>query len=139
MNDLQNVVWQVRNELECHEANGYYGGFSSFPSGTCTEASILLGIVLEAKGFGRFVYTSAEKGPGTHSWLENEILIIDITADQFDSCYPKVMILPKAENEHHLGFHITGRFPINGHEPIPNADYYITVGVIIGKVGRPIY
>ncbi len=72
--------------------------FSEFPSGSCGDTSELLGAFLNDNGLGKFDYVCAEFGNmsdnnwGTHAWLEQGDLVIDITADQFDFISEKIIV-----------------------------------------------
>jgi hypothetical protein len=56
-----------------------------FPTGSCGDASPLLGQFLREQGYGEWVYVSGcRKGDDhSHAWLEQDGWILDITADQF--------------------------------------------------------
>jgi hypothetical protein len=60
-----------------------------FPHGSCGDAALLLGTLLSDYGLGEFMHVGGERGDKsdntwcTHGWLEQNSLIVDITADQF--------------------------------------------------------
>ena len=132
---MEEIIWAVRFAFEDEVVKKSYAWFNDFPNGSCMDASIILGIILEERGLGEFVYTSAKNERGTHSWLENEKLLIDITADQFGNAYSKVMIIEKSSfNTLHIGFEITNIYPIKKHEPIPDPGFYLALSMVKNKI-----
>jgi hypothetical protein len=65
-----------------------------FPRGSCGDASVLLGEYLHQTGHGQWDYVAGEREPDLHShaWLEQDGLIVDITADQFDDVDEPVIV-----------------------------------------------
>jgi hypothetical protein len=70
-----------------------------FPKGWCGDAAPLLLQYLTDSGFGEFEYVCGEtrdfdpdEMPQSHAWLEQNGLIIDITANQFSEIEEPVMI-----------------------------------------------
>lgn len=68
-----------------------------FPGGACSDASLVLGAVLDDAGHRGFECAWGEivKPDGTrpsHGWLQRGDLIIDITADQFDDVTETVIV-----------------------------------------------
>jgi hypothetical protein len=58
---------------------------SEFPYGACDDTSYLLGEYLWQVGFGEWECISGIRVPySTHSWLEQDTVLVDLTADQFD-------------------------------------------------------
>lgn len=67
--------------------------FKDFPRGSCGDASILLGEVLEELNLGDWVYRSGKRADGqTHAWIERADVIVDITADQFPDISEGVVV-----------------------------------------------
>ena len=66
----------------------------SFPQGACGDASILLGEYLHEQGLGVWVYAGRERDSDLHShaWLEQDGLIVDITADQFEDVNESIIV-----------------------------------------------
>lgn len=68
----------------------------TFPCGWCSYASILLGEYLRESGLGGFQTRSGRKQIGdatkTHAWLQQDGLIVDVTADQFPDFAPDVFV-----------------------------------------------
>ena len=65
--------------------------FSNFPSGCCGDASDLLSIYFYHNGIDVDNVSGRDKEM-THSWLEHDDIIIDITADQFDEIHEEVIV-----------------------------------------------
>ena len=65
-----------------------------FPRGSCGDASVLLGEYLHQTGYGQWDYVAGEREPDLHShaWLEQDGLIVDITADQFSDINEPVIV-----------------------------------------------
>lgn len=68
--------------------------FQNFPSGSCGDASILLGEYLHQTGHGDWEYVTGERVRDlySHAWIEQDGLIVDITADQFDDVDQPVIV-----------------------------------------------
>ena len=88
-------------------------GLTEFPAGSCSDASILLGVYLSEKGHGEFELIRGHRGRmdddtyGTHAWLFQNDLVVDITADQFDEIEQSVLV--KRDSDWHEQFEIDGR------------------------------
>lgn len=68
-----------------------------FPGGACSDASLVLGAILDDAGHSGFECAWGEivKPDGTrpsHGWLQRGDLIVDITADQFDEVSEPVIV-----------------------------------------------
>lgn len=71
--------------------------FALFPRGACGDAAILLGQYLEDSGLGVWTYVSGSARAdtpvhGTHGWIEQDGVIAEITADQFDDVTTPVIV-----------------------------------------------
>jgi hypothetical protein len=90
---------------------------SDFPVGSCSDASMLLGTYLKINGFGDFNFVKGKRGKGdaleTHYWLQQENMIVDITADQYDGIDDEI-IITSVDSEWHNSF---------DQEIIQEADY----------------
>jgi hypothetical protein len=64
----------------------------NFPAGACGDASLLLGEYLKLKGFSPLEYVVGFRGEQSHAWLELGGILIDITADQFESIEEAVIV-----------------------------------------------
>ncbi len=112
--------------------------FKNFPKGSCGVTSILLGIYLHELGYGPLycvrgrgiIINDSHKRKGytgfqTHSWLEKDNTIIDITADQFSDIKSSVIVI-KDKKWHY------SRFPDPIKDPVSlnsmclknDKDYY---------------
>jgi len=76
----------------------------SFPNGACGDVSYLLAKYLEESGCGKFDYVLGKRRPNSHShtWLEQNGVIIDITADQFEGISTEVLVT--TDRSWHLQF-----------------------------------
>lgn len=119
---IQEVIYAVRAALEEQDVQKSYSWFNTFPKGSCMDASILLGILLEEYGLNGVGYVSAQKGEASHSWLEWDGWIVDITADQFGDQYPRVII--EKVRELHLGYEINCRYTIKQNSAVPDLGFY---------------
>lgn len=76
--------------------------FLNFPKGCCGDASELLSKFLKENDI-ETKYITGEEGRQSHAWLEyDEFIIIDITADQFDTDKEKVVVT--TDKNWHLRF-----------------------------------
>lgn len=80
---LRLVCREFRHAIEACERMRLAEAFEKFPRGSCFAASMILAKYLAGAGFGRFRLMTGARGDETHAWLQNEELIVDITADQF--------------------------------------------------------
>lgn len=95
-----------RDALENCKSKLTHISFENFPRGSCGDTSVLLGTYLSEKGLGDFNYISGGKKIGkwsSHAWLEQNGLIIDITADQFEDQDLKVIVV-RNSNWHNNNF-----------------------------------
>ena len=79
---LRVTATQFRSMLERTGA-ACFQHFDEFPRGCCGDTCYLLATHLEATGFGRFIYRVGWRDGCSHAWLEQDGIIVDITADQF--------------------------------------------------------
>lgn len=79
----------------------------NFPTGSCCDASTLLGTYLKDNGLGDFYFVKGSRGEEaeleTHYWLEKEDIIVDITADQFAGINEEV-IVTSTDSKWHKSF-----------------------------------
>lgn len=106
MLDLLQIVTHFRTIMENDDIRQMYLPLNHFPLGACQDASIMLGAFLNELGFGTFYCALGENlDQKTHSWLENDEYLIDITADQFVG-NPKIIFQKINENYNdHIGFY----------------------------------
>jgi hypothetical protein len=87
-----------RSTLDAADKSKLPVPFQRFPRGSCGAASEVLGHYLRAMCEVELIYVCGNRGsPSTgswlsHAWLENDGLIIDVTADQFDESLPRVVV-----------------------------------------------
>jgi len=83
------LATHVRQALANLPENEWPHHWKSFPGGTCSDTSLVLGAFLTDAGFDGFELVSGEgdrRQDGicpSHAWLQREQLVVDITADQF--------------------------------------------------------
>ena len=59
--------------------------FQNFPRGACGDTCDILAELLTELGYGNFQHVSGCREDNySHAWLEQDGVVIDITADQFD-------------------------------------------------------
>ncbi len=72
--------------------------FEQFPLGSCGDVADLLGQFLQDQGYGEFRYVcgwralSSEHQRQSHAWVQQDDLIVDITADQFEEIEDAVIV-----------------------------------------------
>jgi len=103
---IQNAASKFRRAIEASDQEILRPVFhGKFPRGACGDASDLLATYLYEQGVGHFEYVLACRGSadnGTlrqHAWLEQDGLIVDITADQFQDA-PKAVIVSANSDWH---------------------------------------
>lgn len=75
---------RFRLAIETTEKSRLSASFRRFPWGSCGDASVLLGKFLKDQGLGDFTLVVGRSYDGQHAWLEQDDVMVDITADQFD-------------------------------------------------------
>jgi hypothetical protein len=69
---------------------------ANFPTGSCADASMLLGTYFKDNGINGFILIKGRRGEGnsleTHYWLEKGDMLVDITGDQFEGTNEEVVI-----------------------------------------------
>lgn len=89
---------RFRAAIEQCNPNLLSGRLQEFPDGSDGDAVPLLGAYLADQGFGDFQFMIGHRrddsphGRHTHAWLEDDGLIVDITADQFPEVDQKVIV-----------------------------------------------
>jgi hypothetical protein len=133
MERLLAFVIKVRNALMLDQVKKAYVGFYDFPRGSCMDASILLGVLLERNSFGEFNLVSAcdDIKSSSHAWLENESHVIDVTADQFIH-WPKQSLIIEKEllPQHYNEFEIQWIEPVLLHQAIPDLGYFVALNLV---------
>lgn len=105
--EIINFVNACRSLLEQPDIKKLYIGFNDFPHGSCNDASVLVALMLTENGFNEFDCVIGENKAGaTHSWLQSDYLLIDITADQFTNT-DTVLFLKGSRREEHLGYRVS--------------------------------
>lgn len=75
-----------------NEQHGRLTNFQGFPSGCCGDASELLGQYFQHSGLGEWQYVFGWQGTKSHAWIEQNGLIVDITADQLRASVRPVLV-----------------------------------------------
>jgi hypothetical protein len=69
---------------------------SNFPTGSCSDASMLLGTYFKNNDINGFIQIKGKRGEvdsfETHYWLEKDGILVDITADQFAGINEAVIV-----------------------------------------------
>jgi hypothetical protein len=108
---LRAVAERVRRAIEKIPPGQRGSSLRLFPSGTCGDASLLLGAFLADQGVAGFEYVCGERGSKqedtwtSHAWLRRGPLVIDITADQFADA-PAAVIVESPSVWHEESFRI---------------------------------
>ncbi|NVK84509.1 MAG: hypothetical protein HWE21_09310 [Cytophagia bacterium] len=115
LTQLKNICLSIRESIELNKSKTNL--FKEFPQGCCRDASLIVGIILKKMGAIELVYCRRDFDLHykSHAWLEYNSFIIDITADQFDTTIPNVIvsrtpIMPFHQKQHEepLTFSIAG-------------------------------
>lgn len=129
---LRAAATRFRSAIERCEPRYLTVTMQSFPIGSCGDATPLLGTFLAQQGLGTFMYVLGERdhnginGRHSHAWLEDNGIIVDITADQFAEIDQKVIVT--AHSEWHATF---------AREEIQHkADYRIYDMHTVSSLGR---
>lgn len=126
--ELLEFVWKVKKALALEEIKSCYVGFNDFPAGACMDSSILLGILLNKNGYGIFNLVSGWSNTEhffTHTWLESENHIIDITADQFNACRSQLPVLNLVDTPNfYSSFDIQFKESVLGYTSVPDLGFF---------------
>lgn len=89
------IVEYVRRHPEDRFTTDYINPLrGSFPTGCCKSTSWMLGHHLKLLGVGEEIrYSWGRRGEATHGWLVVDVMIVDVTADQFDDEDRPVIVL----------------------------------------------
>lgn len=138
MQKLIEIVSKIKAELETELVKKSYIGFYDFPSGACMDASILLGMILYRHGFGAFQLVSAWNETGgrfSHAWLENDDILIDITAEQFVTWPVQSLIIAMQKlPDHYHSFEIQFKESVLQHNNVPDFGFYSTMRIVENAV-----
>jgi hypothetical protein len=93
---LREVAARFRHAIKRCDCQRLAIGMQDFPTGSCGDATDLLGAYLADEGLGSFMYVEGWRGAvedrHSHAWLEEDGLIVDITADQFPEIEQPVIV-----------------------------------------------
>lgn len=95
MRNVRAAATRFRAALELHRDHLAAISLRRFPCGACGDTSDMLGQYLTDCGLGPWQRVSGTKYQpkfGTHAWVEQDGLIVDITADQFDGVDEPVIV-----------------------------------------------
>ncbi|WP_156521327.1 hypothetical protein [Halothiobacillus diazotrophicus] len=95
---IEKLARKMRAAIEALPREALPTPMSSFPAGSCGDASLLLGAYFKDSGVLGFEYICGDRGSQqdntwtSHAWLSNGPLIVDITADQFEDAPAKIIV-----------------------------------------------
>jgi len=127
---LRALATAFRDAIERADRPGLGIRFESFPTGSCGDASPLLGRFLKDHGAGEVTYVLGERGElnrdwTSHAWLRVDGYIVDITADQFSDMDERVIV--RATSPWHESFE---------EEDQHEGDYRVYDAATVAKLGR---
>lgn len=138
MEELLQFVQKVKTALKDEVIKRSYIEFHDFPEGACMDASTLLGVLLDKNGFGLYQLVSASNERGkwfSHTWLENDKYLIDITANQFNSWPEQPLAISLAEKpSHYQSLTIQFRGPVLQHNNVPDPGFYMAMNMVTKTV-----
>ena len=119
MDELKAIATRFRRAIDETDRGNLPIQFKDFPAGACGDTSLLLGFYLKQQGAGAWDYVSGMRGEfgrrHSHAWIQQgDIIIIDITTDQFDEIETPVIVTNASawhdsfdsEILHEAGFHV---------------------------------
>lgn len=142
---LRLLATRVREAIEMrkHELSAACGPKSDrweqFPKCCCAMASFLLAKVLRVNGFGQFNMVSGQRlnertnDLELHHWLEQDSVIVDITADQFPDSRDELIIVT-TDNKWHNTFSIERRVYVADYEKEKPQAYAAMFDIIAGSL-----
>ena len=92
---LLNESTRFRKAIEQYIDSSPHKLLAKFPAGCCKITSFLLARRFVEQGFGKAKYVWGYRSIfnySSHGWLQFDNLIVDITADQFESGNPSVTV-----------------------------------------------
>lgn len=100
---IRHIALGVRRAIQSIPFDERPCGMEQFPIGACLDASLVLAACFanrHVEGFqlvtGR-LWSERDADWSTHAWLSRGDLIVDITADQFDSKLENVIVSERSE------------------------------------------
>ena len=101
---LLRLAKEIRTALLACEKKDLFITLQDFPNGACGDASYILAKYLEENRCGQFDYVAGKRWPKfySHAWLEQNGVIVDITADQFEGVNSEVIVT--SDRSWHLQF-----------------------------------
>lgn len=71
--------------------------FQKFPKSSSRDTSWILAKYLQENGYGEFAFVCGSRGLHSHVWLQQDNLIVDITADEFEDQKNKTIVVSNSE------------------------------------------
>lgn len=99
MRNIKIIAGNFRSAILKCDKHTLPATLQNFPKGSCGDASLLLGEYFFIQGLGRFTYKTGIWADRSHAWIERNGIIVDITADQFDT-HPGPVIVTKDTSWH---------------------------------------
>ena len=130
---LYRLALEFREGIERCDRRHFHESMLTFPKGACYYATCLLGTYLKDSGIGRSIHASgywADEewfGERTHSWLELQGAVVDITADQYSGIPEPVIV--RSHSPWHAALVVYLR---------REATYRTTVDFVDGRVSNPL-
>jgi hypothetical protein len=103
LSELYRLATTFRSAITQCDPKTLYITLQGFPRGACGDAALLLAKYLENQGYGQFNYILGNRDGYSHAWIQQEDLIVDISADQFtDQDLP---VIVSYDHTWHNSFH----------------------------------
>ncbi|MCS8413368.1 hypothetical protein N0754_18865 [Pseudomonas aeruginosa] len=117
--EIAAIAQGFRSALEVLASQGKVPrSMNTFPAGCCGITSVLLGDYLNTRFDLQIEMVSADRGEGSHAWLDYNGTVIDLTADQFGDRPPVFLDKPDS-------WYGTWKVDLRGvAQHIPTATYH---------------
>ena len=91
------TVLKFRKAIEKTDKSILPISFQKYPKGSSRDTSWMLAKYLQENGYGEFECVVGSRGIHSHFWLQQDYLIVDITADQFEDQKNKTIVVNNSE------------------------------------------
>lgn len=128
---LKSIARGFRTAIESMPLGDRPSSLKEFPLGACGDMTLLLGAYLsDMKVIGfEYIYgvrgCDADNNYASHAWLQNDQLIIDITADQFPEVNEPIIV--SANSNWHNTFEVESRGIADFRLLNGNTDYLFSL------------
>ena len=131
---LEKLARQFRAAIVEGDAEVLPVGLQDFPFGACQDAALLLAKYLGEQECGEFDYVLGQREGHTHAWLQQGLVMVDVTADQFEDYHGAVWVT--VEHGWHSQFNgeVVGKADFEQYDAYTVATLRAAYAEIVGRL-----